>query len=87
MVIEVYRSNEAMPQNLVQFVTWNWKGLNGAIKRGSILAHLKKLGTNIAFLQEMHLRIQDCNKLRCKWIAQTFHSSFNSDSRGTAILI
>jgi len=71
----------------VQVTTWNCKGLNGAIKRGNIFAHLKKLGTNIAFLQETHLKNRDHTLLRKNWVGQVFHSSFNSKSRGTAIII
>lgn len=37
MVIKVYHSNDAMPQNLVQFVTWNWKGLNGTVNQYCVL--------------------------------------------------
>lgn len=73
--------------SLVQYVTWNCKGLNGAVKRGNIMAHLKKLGGDIIFLQETHLKNKDQNRLRCKWVGQIFHSNFNVNSRGTAILI
>ncbi|MGL5901953.1 MAG: endonuclease/exonuclease/phosphatase family protein [Cetobacterium sp.] len=52
------------PHNLVKFVTWNCKGLNGTIKRCNILAHLKKLDMDICFLQETHLKNQDHNRLR-----------------------
>lgn len=75
------------PHNLVKFVTWNCKGLNGTIKRCNILAHLKKLDMDICFLQKMHLKNQDHNRLRNKWIGQIFHSNFGAKSRGTAILI
>lgn len=75
------------PHNLVKFVTWNCKGLNGTIKRCNILAHLKKLDMDICFLQETHLKNQDHNRLRNKWIGQIFHSNFGAKSRGTAILI
>lgn len=76
-----------MPQNLVKFVSWNCKGLNGTVKRGNTLAHLKKLGMEIGFLQETHLRNRDHNKLLTRGIGQVFHSSFNGKSRGAAILI
>lgn len=57
------------------------------MKRGNILAHLKKVNADIIFLQETHLKVHDHNRLRCKWIEQIFHSTFNAGSRGTAILI
>ena len=40
----------------VKFISWNVKGLNGPVKRGRIFSHLKNLKTDIAFLQETHLR-------------------------------
>lgn len=39
------------------------------------------------FLQETHLRTGDHTRLRKQWAGQVFHSSFNSKSRSTAILI
>lgn len=78
---------KTIPHNLVKFVTWNCKGLNGAIKRGYILAHLKKLDMDICFLQETHLKNQDHNRLCNNWIGPIFHSNFGAKSRGTAILI
>lgn len=74
-------------KNSVQFVSWNCKGLNGAIKRGNVLFHLDRLGADIVFLQETHIRNQDHGRLRGKWVGQIFHSNFSFKSRGTAILI
>ena len=51
----MHRSGES----LVQLITWNTKGMNSAVKRGRIWAHLKKWKADIAFLQETHLRSQD----------------------------
>ncbi len=71
----------------VRFISWNVRGLNGPVKRARIFSHLKRLHTEIAFLQEMHLRIQDQALLRKNWVGQVFHSSFSSRVRGTAIII
>jgi len=71
----------------VRFVSWNVKGLNSPIKRGKIFAYLKKLKSEIIFLQETHLRIVDHLRIRKRWVGQVFHSNFNSKARGTAILI
>lgn len=71
----------------VQFVTWNCKGLNGAVKRVNILAHLGKLGADVAFLQETHLKNQAHKQLSKNWVGHVFHSNFNCKSRGTAIII
>ncbi len=71
----------------VQFVTWNCKGLNGAVKRGNILAHLGKLGADVAFLQETHLKNQAHKQLYKNRVGHVFHSNFNCKSCGTAIII
>lgn len=68
-------------------VTWNVKGLNHPVKRKKALTHLKNLGVGIAFLQETHLRIPDNARLRCGWVGQLFHSTFQGKARGVAILI
>lgn len=71
----------------VRFTSWNVKGLNGPVKRGKILSHIKNLKTDIAFLQETHLRNSDQLRLKRHWVGQIFHSSFNTKARGTAIII
>ncbi|KAM7402819.1 hypothetical protein PAMP_018030 [Pampus punctatissimus] len=71
----------------VQFVSWNVKSLNHPVKRKKVLVHLNNLKTDIAFLQETHLRVADHCRLRGDWIGQTYHSNFNSKTRGVAIVI
>lgn len=80
-------SNGIVGESPVRFTSWNVRGLNGPVKRARIFSHLKRLGTEIAFLQETHLRTQDQILLRKNWVGQVFHSSFSSRARGTAILI
>lgn len=83
-----------MPSNIVtpggcilKFVSWNVK----SIKRGKVMHHLKHLGAQIIFLQEMHvyrnMQVLDHVRLRKGWKGQVFHSSFNGRARGVAILI
>lgn len=71
----------------IRIITWNVRGLGGQIKRSRVFSHLKSLSSDIMFLQETHLRTGDHTRLRKQWVGQEFHSSFNSKSRGTAILI
>lgn len=71
----------------IRIVSWNVRGLGGQIKRSKVLSHLKTLSSDIIFLQETHLRIGDHTRLRKPWVGQVYHSSFNSRSRGTAILM
>uniref|UniRef100_A0A671UU51 Endonuclease/exonuclease/phosphatase domain-containing protein n=1 Tax=Sparus aurata TaxID=8175 RepID=A0A671UU51_SPAAU len=65
----------------------NVKGINNVVKRRKILSSLKKEGAHIAFLQETHLSDFEHVKLRRDWVGQVFYSSFNSKSRGVAILL
>lgn len=43
----------------IRFTSWNLRGLNGPIERTRVLSHLKNVKTDIAFLQETHLRVYD----------------------------
>ena len=71
----------------IQFTTWNVKGLNNPIKRSRVLAHLAFLQTDIAFVQETHLRTTDIARMQRGWVGNIFHSKFNTKARGAMILI
>ena len=71
----------------VKFISWNVRGLNGPVKRAKVFQHLKLHRTDIAFLQETHLKIHDHTRLRRPWVGQVFHSLFDSKARGAAILV
>lgn len=74
-------------QPKTNFTSWNVRGANHPVKCNKIFLHLKKLKTKVAYLQETHLKNCDHAKLRRGGFQQIFHSSFNTKSRGTAILI
>ncbi len=84
---DVSSSNARTRGSAVCFTSWNVKGMRGPVKRAKIFAHLKKLKTEIAFLQETHLVTADHMKLKKPWVGQLYHSQFNTKARGTAILI
>lgn len=69
------------------FVTWNCKGINNPVNRSKVLHYLRQLRAHIIFLQETHLKVSQHSNLRCRWVNQVFHSSFQSKARGVAILI
>lgn len=71
----------------LNFVSWNVKGLNHPVKRKKTLVHLKHRRAGITFLQEIHLRRSDHSHLKCGWVGQLFHSTFQAKVRGVAILI
>lgn len=70
-----------------KLITWNVKGINNVVKRRKVLSSLKKEGAHIALIQETHLSDLEHVKLRRDWVGQVFYSSFNSKSRGVAILL
>ena len=77
---------KATPES-IRFLSWNVNGLGGPVKRSRVFSHIKDMKADIAFLQETHMRVCDQTRLRKPWVGQIFHSSFDSRSRGTAILL
>lgn len=71
----------------ITFASWNVRGLGKPTKLNKVLSHLDSLGAKVVYLQETHLKKSDHMKIRRCWVAQSYHSLFNSRSRGTAILI
>lgn len=71
----------------LKVVSLSVKGINHVIKRQKILGFLKKEKCQVAFLQETHLTDLEHIKLRRSWVGQVFYSSYNSKSRGVAILL
>lgn len=79
--------NTKEPRKGLTLASWNVRGLNNPIKRGKVISHLKSLGPDLIFLQETHLKKNSHIRLKCKWINNISHASFNVKARGTAILI
>lgn len=77
-------SNQSRP---IHFVSLNTKGMNTWVKRQKITSYLQQLNSDIAFLQETHLKNDHVNYLKKGWVGQVFHSRFNAKARGTAILV
>lgn len=71
----------------IKIISLNVKGVGHVVKRQKIISLLKRENAQIALLQETHLTDVEHIKLRRSWIGQVFYSSFNSRSRGVAILI
>lgn len=80
------RANSSISRS-IQCVSLNAKGLNNVVKRQKIVTYLQQLKTEIAFIQETHLKSNSVKYLKRKWVGQLFHSQFNVKARGTAILI
>ena len=61
--------------------------LTTLLKEKKVFSHLKQLKTEIAFLQETHIRYSDNSRLLSGWLGQGFYSSFQAKARGVSILI
>uniref|UniRef100_A0A673VV21 exodeoxyribonuclease III n=1 Tax=Salmo trutta TaxID=8032 RepID=A0A673VV21_SALTR len=62
-------------------------GISNQVKRRKELHHLHQLKAHIIFLQETHLKVSQHSSLRCRWVGQMFHYSFQNKARGVAILL
>lgn len=71
----------------IKIISLNVKGVGHVVKRQKIISLIKRENAQIALLQETHLSDLEHIKLRRGWVGQVFYSSFNSHSRGVAILI
>lgn len=81
-------SNTTTPQNQgCRFVSWNVRGVNGIIKRGKVISHLRQLRGDIYFLQETHLKTSEISRIKRPWMSHVFHSKFSVRARGSAIII
>lgn len=68
-------------------LSWNVRGINSPIKRGKVYAHLKKIGAEIIFLQETHIKTTARFSIKAPWMSQVYQSSFSTKARGVAIII
>ncbi len=69
----LYFSLTHIPINrVINFVSWNVKGLGRPSKLNKVITHLDGLQAKIVFLQETHLNISDHTKLHRRWVSQSF---------------
>lgn len=68
-------------------LSWNVRGINSPIKRGKVYAHLKKIGAEIIFLQETHIKATARFSIKAPWMSQVYQSNFSTKARGVAIII
>lgn len=71
----------------VNFCSFNIKGCKNPVKRNRIITFLRKENVSVAMLQETHLTENEHKKLRKDWVGHMYSSTFNSKSRGVAILV
>lgn len=71
----------------VKVVSWNINGCSNPVKRKKVLTYLKLQQTDIAFIQETHLKDDEAKKFKRDWVGQVFYSSFSSKKNGVIILV
>ena len=69
----------------IVIVSMNCQGLGGKDKRKDVLNYLKKNKYSIYCLQDTHFTEKEENYIRTQWGFECYFSSYNSQSRGTAI--
>lgn len=50
------KNNVEISPNKFTVTTWNVNGVKDRVKQQTVLQHLKKLSSDIVFLQELHLK-------------------------------
>ena len=67
--------------------SFNCQGLGGKEKRKDVLNYLKQKHFSIYCLQDTHFTEKEEKYIRAQWGYECYFNSFNSQSRGTAILL
>lgn len=58
----------------IKIILWNVQGLKSPQKHMMVLRHLRKLGADVAMLQETHLHAKDYFRMRKLWVDQVYGS-------------
>ena len=71
----------------ILITTLNVNGLNAPTKRHRLAEWIQKQDPYICFLQEIHFRPRDTNRLKVRGWEKAFHANGNQKKAGVAILI
>lgn len=71
----------------MRITSLNMKGIRSPIKRLKILHHLNRLKTDIALLQETHLKTPDFVRMKKLWMGTALGSEVVGRKAGVLILI
>lgn len=72
---------------MTRIVSWNVKGLRSPQKRAMVLKHLRKLGADIAILQETHLKKEDFFRMKKFWVGEVVGSPAQGKKGGVLTLL
>lgn len=71
----------------MRIISWNVQGLRSPRKRIKILRHLHCLNTDIALLQEAHLKETDFHRMHTFWVGEVIGSPSHGRKAGVLILL
>ena len=72
--------------NTVKIVSVNCQGLSDPRKRRDVFHYLRQKSYSIYLLQDAHFDPEMENCIRAEWGYKSYFASYNSNSRGVAIL-
>ncbi len=72
--------------NTVKIVSVNCQGLSDPRKRRDVFHYLRQKSYSIYLLQDTHFDPKMENCIRAEWGYKSYFASYNSNSRGVAIL-
>ena len=75
-----------MSSNTVKIVSVNCQGLDDPHKRRDVFHYLSKKSYSINLLQDTHFDLKLENCIRAEWGYKCYFASYNSSSRGVAVL-
>ena len=68
-------------------ISCNCQGLGDFRKRKDVFHYLREKKFDIYFLQDTHFEKKIEKQIRAEWGYESFFASFNSQSRGVAVLL
>ena len=71
----------------IKITSWNVRGLREIAKIKQVLNRIRQLKCQIVFLQEIHLRATEIDRLQKRWPGQVLCAPYSNYARGVLILI
>lgn len=83
----IITSLRTMAKTYINVISWNINGLESHIKSRKALTYLKFKNTDIAFIQELHIVVEEeAVKFKKGWLGKVYHISYLSKRNGELII-